>query len=260
MTTNPAWDPQLYLAFADERARPFRDLLARVPRHDALSVVDLGCGPGQLTPLVRQTFPDADVVGVDASGEMIDRARADDPATEYVLADVAGWTPPAPVDAIVSNAMFQWLPDRLDVIRRLAGHVTPGGVFALQVPSNGASPSHRLMFEIAGREPYAEHTASAVDRFFVDGPEVYLELFAELGWTVDAWSTTYLHVLPGDDAVFHWVSGTGARPVLQSLPEGPVRDRYVADYQAALREAFPQRPWGTVLPFRRTFAVARRPD
>lgn len=253
-----SWDPTRYLQFSGDRARPFVDLLARVTRHDARSVVDLGCGPGNLTPLVRSAFPDASLVAVDSSPEMIDRARVDDPDTEYLLADVATWAPDGPVDAMVSNALFQWLPDRLDVIRRLAGSVSPGGVFALQVPANGDSPSHRLLFEIAGRGPYAEHTADVTDRFFVDGPELYLDLFASLGWSSDAWQTTYLHVLQGDDPVFDWVSGTGARPVLQALPDG-LREQFVDEYKAALRDAYPRQPFGTVLPFTRTFCVATQP-
>jgi len=251
------WDPQQYLQFADDRARPFVDLLARMP-DGAHTVVDLGCGPGNLTPLLRSAFPDAQIVGVDSSAEMIDRARADDPATEYVLADVATWRPDGPVDAIVSNALFQWLDNRLDVIREITGYVRPGGVFALQVPANGASPSHRLLFEIANREPYAAHTAEVTDRFFVDGPELYLDLFAQQGWTADAWSTTYLHVLPGEDPVFEWVSGTGARPVLQSLPDD-LRPQFETEYKAVLRDAFPRQEWGTVLPFTRTFCVAVAP-
>lgn len=252
------WDPQRYLQFADDRARPFVDLLSRVPSAGARTVVDLGCGPGNLTPLLRSAFPDAQIVGVDSSPEMIDRARADDPDTEYVLADVATWRPAEPVDVIVSNALFQWLDDRFDVIGDVATCVRSGGAFALQVPANGASASHRLLFEIANREPYASHTADVTDRFFTDGPDLYLDLFADLGWTADAWSTTYLHVLPGDDPVFDWISGTGARPVLQSLPDD-LRPRFEAEYRAALREAFPRQEWGTVLPFTRTFCVAVAP-
>ena len=90
------------------------------------------------------------------------------------------------------------------------------------------------------------------------GPETYLEILAGLGGRVDAWETTYLHVLQGEDPVFTWASGTGARPTLQALPDR-VRDEFVAEFKQRLRAAYPARPWGTVLPFRRVFAVAHRP-
>lgn len=254
MTT---WDPTRYLQFADDRSRPFVDLVARV-QGDPATIVDLGCGPGHLTAVLRGRWPEATIHGIDSSPDMIDKATADnsDDRVTYELADVATWTSPGPVDLVVSNALFQWVPDQLDVIRRLAGLVAPGGTFALQVPCNYDAPSHRLLHEISSQPPYGEHTEGLHgDRG--THPEAYLDLFADLGWTVDVWETTYLHVLPGDDPVFDWISGTGARPILQALPDG-LREDFVVAYKAALREAYPARPWGTVLPFSRTFAVARR--
>src|SRR5689334_21196480 len=157
MTT---WDPDRYLQFADDRSRPFVDLVARV-QGEPSRIVDLGCGPGHLTAVLRGRWPEAAVHGVDASPDMIDKANAenlDDRAT-YELADVSGWSTTEPVDLIVSNALFQWVPDQLGVIRRVAGLVAPGGTFALQVPCNYEAPSHRLLHEISSQPPYGSFTA-----------------------------------------------------------------------------------------------------
>ncbi|KAA1378089.1 methyltransferase domain-containing protein [Aeromicrobium fastidiosum] len=254
MTT---WDPNRYLRYADERSRPFVDLVARVDG-EPRTIVDLGCGPGHLTAVLRSRWPDATVLGVDSSPEMIDRATADnaDDRASYELADVATWVPQAPVDLIVSNALFQWVPDQLAVIERLSGHVAPGGTFALQTPNNYSGPSHRLLSEIASRPAYRELTEGLHDDRGTS-PETYLDLFVRAGWQADVWETSYLHVLHGDDPVLDWISGTGARPVLAALPEG-LRADFVAEYGAALRAAYPARTWGTVMPFARVFAVARR--
>lgn len=254
----PVWDPDRYLAFADDRSRPFVDLIARVEGRPG-TIVDLGCGPGHLTEVLRARWPDARVHGVDASPEMVERARAGntDPRADYELADASTWAPSDPIDLIVSNAMFQWIPGHLGVIERLCAHVAPGGSFALQVPHNLDGHSHRLLRELAAREPYAQHVDDRQLLRSTDGPEPYLELFAGLGWHADVWETTYLHVLAGDDPVFDWISGTGARPVLQALPDD-LRARFEEEYRARLREAYPRRPFGTVLPFRRVFAVAHR--
>lgn len=251
------WDPALYLRHADERGRPFLDLVARVPV-DATRIVDLGCGPGQLTPVLRERWPDASIVGVDSSAEMIAAARERDDGVVYVEADVAQWAPEEPVDLVVSNALFQWVPDQLAVVERLAGQVTTGGAFAIQVPNNVDAPSHALLHEISSRPPFAEHTTGLQEPLGTD-PEAYLGLFGRLGWEADVWETTYLHVLQGDDPVFSWISGTGARPVLQSLPDD-LRPRFEDEYKSALREAYPRRSWGTALPFTRVFAVAVQPD
>jgi trans-aconitate 2-methyltransferase len=251
------WDPTRYLRYADERSRPFVELVTRVQTQPR-TIVDLGCGPGHLTAVLRARWPDATVLGVDSSIDMIERARADDadPLASYELADVSTWRPSAPVDLMVSNALFQWVPDRLDVIARLADQVTAGGTFALQTPNNFDEPSHRLLSEVASRPAYRELTDGLHENRGTS-PEAYLELFSGLGWQVDAWETTYLHVLQGEDPVLDWISGTGARPVLAALPAA-LREQFVVEYGAALREAYPSRPWGTVMPFTRVFAVARR--
>lgn len=256
----PTWNPSQYLRFADERGRPFVDLVSRIGV-EASSVVDLGCGPGQLTPVLRERFPGAEIVGVDSSSEMMERADAEnaDPHARYETSDVAEWQPAEPVDVVVSNALFQWVPDAFGVIERVASHVRPGGAFALQTPHNFDAPSHRLLHEISSAGPYAEHTRGLhVDRG-TEGAADYLALFAGLGWSADAWETEYQHVLPGEDPVFEWISGTGARPILQALPDD-LRGQFVAEYKTALREAYPPRDFGTVLPFKRVFCVAVKPS
>lgn len=255
--TDPSWNPADYLQFADERSRPFLDLVARIPGEPD-RIVDLGCGPGHLTAVLRRRWPAASILGVDSSPEMIDRARSDnrDQRADYQLADIAEWGADRPVDLIVSNATYQWLPGQLEVLTRLRGLVAPGGTFAFQVPDNFDAPSHVLLHEISGRAPYAEHL-TGIDRARGVGIEEYLELFAGAGWQVDAWQTSYLHLLPGPDPVFRWISATGARPVLQGLPDG-LRGQFEIEYRAALREAYPARRYGTVLPFLRSFVVARQ--
>jgi trans-aconitate 2-methyltransferase len=252
------WDPNRYLSFADERSRPFVELLGRVDVK-ARRIADLGCGPGHLTTLLRARWPDAVIVGVDSSPEMVARATADnaDPGATYVEVDLRDWTAEPPVDMVVSNAAFQWVPGHLELLPRLADQVAPGGVFAFSVPGNFDAPSHRLLDELAATEPFAEHTRDRARPGSYE-PATYLERFAGRGWDVDAWETTYLHVLSGEDPVYNWISGTGARPVLQALPD-ELRPVFVRRFKAALRAAYRAYEWGTVLPFRRIFVVARRP-
>jgi len=251
------WDPTRYLSFADERSRPFAELLSRVDVK-AGRIADLGCGPGHLTPLLRARWPNATIEGVDASTEMIERANTDneDPDVSYVEADLRDWTAEPPVDLVVSNAAFQWVPGHLELLPRLADQVASGGVFAFSVPGNFGQPSHRLLDELAATEPLAEHTRDRTKPGSHDAA-TYLEQFAGRGWDVDAWESTYLHVLQGEDPVYTWISGTGARPVLQALPDD-LRPEFVRRFKAALREAYPAHEWGTLLPFRRIFVVARR--
>ena len=252
------WDPDRYLTYADERGRPFVELMARVGAEAPASVVDLGCGPGNLTSLLRERWPDADISGLDSSPEMIEQARSAEPSITFEVADLRGWAAAGdPVDVLISNATLQWVPDHLDLLPSLVGRVRPGGWLALQVPGNFEEPSHTIRRDLAAEAPYAEHTRDVAVPSSHD-PVVYLEALAGLGCTVDAWETTYLHVLTGPDPVFAWVSGTGARPTLQALPDD-LRPAFEDEFRRRLRAAYPERDGRVVLPFRRVFAVVQVP-
>jgi trans-aconitate 2-methyltransferase len=250
------WDPALYLRYADDRGRPFVELLARVGAEDPSSVVDLGCGPGNLTALLARRWPAATVRGVDSSREMVDRARTTAPHLDVELADLRTWQTETPVDVLVSNATLQWVPGHLDLLPRLVEQVSEGGWLALQVPGNFDQPSHTLRDGLAADPRFAAHL-EGVATPSAHGPEAYLERLAPRGREVDVWETTYLHLLPGEDPVFDWVAGTGARPTLQALPPA-LRDEFAEELRAGLRAAYPRTGHGTVLPFRRVFAVLRK--
>lgn len=248
------WNPGAYLQYTDERSRPFTELVARVAGSPA-TIVDLGCGPGHLTPVLRTRWPEARVTGVDASPAMIAEARAADPATEYVLADLS--TDEHTADLVISNAALQWVPGHRELLTTLADRAAQ--TFAFQVPGNHDAPSHRLLREVAARAPYAD-VVGPVERRATADPAEYLEILARPGWAVDAWETTYTHVLRGPDPVLRWISATGAQPTLQALEakDPGLRARFEAEFGAALREAYPERAHGTPLAFRRVFAVATR--
>jgi trans-aconitate 2-methyltransferase len=255
------WDPEQYLQFAAERGRPFRDLVARVGADRPATVVDLGCGPGNLTATLAERWPDADVRGLDSSPEMVDQARREHTTdrVSFEVADLRGWQATGPVDVLVSNATLQWVPGHLDLLPALLEQVRAGGWLAFQVPGNFEERTHTAMAEVATSPRWADEFGGR-DRArpAVETPQGYLELLARLGCTVDAWETTYLHVLRGDDAVVRWVSGTGLRPYLQVLADEADREEFLADYRALVAPSYPEHAWGTVLPFRRIFVVAQK--
>ena len=213
------WDPQRYLVFGDERARPFHDLMSVVGAHEPREVVDLGCGPGNLTATLAQRWPAARVVGVDSSTEMVAAARELD-GIEVVHADLREWTPDRPVDVLVSNATLQWVPDHLGLLPQLVAAVAPDGWFAFQVPGNFTEASHVLLYQLADSSQWRDRIGVGhVPRPSSREPAEYLAVLAELGLAVQVWETTYFHVLSGDDAVLEWVSGTALRPVLAALTQ-----------------------------------------
>jgi trans-aconitate 2-methyltransferase len=257
-----AWNPQDYLRFAGERARPFGELLAHVPVEDPRTVVDLGCGAGGLTALLARRWPRARVVGVDSSPEMLAEAQehAEPGRVEFVLADVGTWEPSGPIDVLVSNAVLHWIPGHDRLLARWATALAAGGRLAVQVPGNFRAPTHALLAQLCTSPRWADRLAGVAPRpDAVLPPSGYFDVLSAAGLSPDVWETTYLHVLSGPDPVLEWVRSTVLRPVLARLDDGEAAE-FTALYASALREAYPPRPDGTtLLPFRRIFAVAARP-
>jgi len=195
---------------------------------------------------------------VDNSPEMIGAAQAEaGPRLSFALGDLREWRPTRPVDVLVSNAVLQWVPGHLDLVGSWPGWLAPGGWLAIQLPGNYDQPSHAILLDLVRSDRWRPLLAGVQLNRQAHDPAEYLGLLAPAGCEVDAWETTYLHVLPGPDPVTEWYRGTGLRPVLAALDPGQAEE-FVADYGQRVREAYPPAPYGTVLPFRRVFVVARR--
>jgi trans-aconitate 2-methyltransferase len=254
------WDPVQYGRYADERSRPFFDLIRRIDADAPRRVIDLGCGPGNLTAVLAERWPGSVVEGIDSSPEMIEQAQARrDSRITFRLRDVADFAVPPDGDVVVSNATLQWVPRHQDLLRQWASDLPPGGWLAFQVPGNFDAPSHRLMRDVAHLPRWSAQLGRVLRHHdAVWSAPRYADLLLEAGLLVDAWETTYVHVLTGPDPVLEWVRGTGLRPVLAALSPDEAAE-FEAEYAPRLRQAYPQRPYGTLFPFHRVFAVARRP-
>ncbi len=253
------WDPAQYVRFADERARPFHELLARVGAEEPRRVVDLGCGPGTLTAALARRWPTADVVGIDSSPEMIGEANAlAGERLSFTLGRVEEWHPGVRPDVVISNAALQWVPRHRELLRDWARALRPDGWLAFQVPANFGAPSHVLMRELAGSSRWRSRLDGVLrHEDAVAAPERYAALLLDAGLAADVWQTSYLHVLSGEDPVLEWVRGTGLRPVLQALAPDEAGE-FEVEYARLLRQAYPPRAGVTLFSFARTFAVAHR--
>ncbi|MFF5989489.1 trans-aconitate 2-methyltransferase [Prauserella flavalba] len=253
------WDPAKYLDYGDLRARPFFELVARVEAEAPRRVVDLGCGPGNLTATLARRWPAAVVEAIDSSPEMVAAAREAGVAARE--GDVTEWTPAPDTDVVVTNAVLHWVPGHRELLRRWVAELPPGAWLAMQVPGNMNAPSHTLTRRLAASPEWAERLEGVVLREddAVDTPRQYADLFADLGCAVDAWETTYNQRLTGENAVLEWISGTALRPVRAALPDADW-EAFRAQLATLLDEAYPPRADGTTwFPFRRVFAVARVP-
>lgn len=253
------WNPALYLRFAQERTRPASELLARVAHPGPAHVVDLGCGPGNSTELLRDRFPQAQILGLDNSAAMLEQARERLPELAFDQADIADWAPAQAPDLIYANAALQWVGAHEQLIPRLFAALAPGGVLAIQMPDNQHEPSHRLMREVAALPQFAPH----IDAKVAAGRDIlglhdYYDLLARHAAQVDVWHTIYQHPMADAQAIVQWLRSTGLKPFVDPLPE-PLQAAFLEEYERRVAQAYGTRADGRrLLAFPRLFIIAQR--
>jgi len=251
------WDPGSYLQFEDYRTRPSVDLVSHVHVTAPRSVIDLGCGPGNSTQVLRSRWPQAHVAGLDSSAEMIAAAREAHPDQEWILGDIATWSSATPLDVVFSNAALQWVRDHAGLMPRLFGQVASGGALAVQLPAAMYASIRGMIHEVAGDPAWSLRMESARAALTIEQPQTYYDALAPLARSVDMWETEYYHVLETPSAIIEWISSTGLRPFLDALDSDDERERFTAMLLERVTDAYPPRPDGNVLfPFRRIFLVA----
>jgi trans-aconitate 2-methyltransferase len=259
MATENAWDAEHYLRFGDERTRPAEDLVRRVAVDAPGRVIDLGCGPGNSTEVLRRRWPDARVIGLDKSPEMIAAARSRHPECEWILGAVETWTTNAPFDVVFSNAAFQWMGDHERLIGHVFEQVADAGALAFQIPSDAYAAVRRHMHEVAEDPAWRERMAAAKVALTMEAPGFYYDVLAGRASRIDIWETEYSHVMDGPSAIVDWVSTTGLRPFLAALEDEIERRRFLDSFTQKVSASYPRRRDGNVLfPFRRLFVVAYR--
>ena len=256
-----SWSPAQYVKFEQERSRPVRDLLDHLPNTLITRAADIGCGPGNSTELLQQRFPDAMVIGIDNSPDMIAAARQRLPGNHFDIQDITAWRGFGdPFDVILANAVLQWVPDHAALLPSLIAKLASGGSLAVQVPANLEEPALRLIREIVAKAPWRQRFAGApIERTFRHSADWYYRTLRDLGVAVDLWLTTYYHPLPGGpDAIVEWFKGSGLRPFLEPL-DASERSAFLTQYRHAVAQAYPAMADGTVLlAFPRLFFIATR--
>jgi trans-aconitate 2-methyltransferase len=265
----PIWDANLYLKFADHRLRPALDLMARLdpangsrPGH---AIYDLGCGAGNISRILAERFPQAPVIGIDSSDEMLAKARGAkargqtvDPRVSFTKGDLAHFQPTLPPAILYSNAAYQWVDNHIDYFPGLLKLLPSGGQLAIQMPRNHEAPSHALMRQAMQAGPWRDKVAKVRSLRPVWEPARYYDALKPLCSDLDVWETIYQQALIGENPVAQYTAGSGLRPYMAVLSEQEGADFYNA-YAKLLAEAYPTRPDGiTLFPFRRLFIVARR--
>ena len=259
------WNPAQYLKFEGQRLRPALDLLARVSFASPRTIIDLGCGTGNVTRVMGERWPNAQITGIDSSAEMLVAAQESirgDHRYRFVTADLVTWQPRTLVDLVYSNAALQWLDDHARLFPKIAAMVATRGVLAVQMPNNHAALSHTASIELALRGRWRAKLEELVRPHPVADSRDYYAFLAPHFATINIWDTEYLQVLApraGDEhPVVTWTKRTWLGPFLAALDPSD-RAEFLSEYTQMILTAYPSEADGSALfPFRRKFIVATR--
>ncbi|MEM8671511.1 MAG: methyltransferase domain-containing protein [Planctomycetota bacterium] len=253
------WNASHYLRYGSERTRAASDLVARINLDTPRDIVDIGCGPGNSTSLLRERWPESNVLGIDNSPEMIDAARTAFPNGNWLLCDASDWSPPHPFELVYSNAALQWLPNHGELVSRLFASVATGGVLAFQIPSATYATIRELIFEISRKAQWDARMSEPRSILTMESPEFYYDALVKSAVSLDLWETEYMHVLESKTAIVDWIASTGLRPFLEVLDSESERNEFTIDLQRRVDAEYETRSDGKVIfPFRRTFVIAYR--
>lgn len=255
----PKWNPQLYLKYGNERTQPSIDLAARIAHQNPTRVVDLGCGPGNSTRILKAQWPKAQIMGLDSSSEMIKQAAEIDSEMEWILADIVEWKPDKCFDIIFSNAALQWVPHHQALFPSLIEKLNVSGVLAVQVPYHYKSRLHDVIWQVSKHADWTDLMEGARNALTSHDAYFYYDILSPICRKVDIWYTEYFHQMESPTAILQWISGTGLRPFLETLSSMEDQERFKKEVLAGYVKAYPRQVDGKVLfPFKRQFIMATK--
>ncbi len=214
------WDAAQYLKFESERTQPSVDLTARLLLKNPKRILDIGCGPGNSTRLLKNKYPDAAVLGIDKSPEMIETARRNHPDIEFEVRDAGNDLKEigGGFDIVFSNAAIQWIPNHEKLIPEMMNLLNPCGFLAVQTPMNQNATVNEIIKDLRSKTEWQnKFTFSRV--FYNLTPNQYYDILSKISSDFTIWETIYYHKMDSQEDILEWYRGTGLRPYLEQLTD-----------------------------------------
>lgn len=242
-----SWDSKQYLKFQKERTQPSIDLADRLTVQSPERIIDIGCGPGNSTAVLKKRYPDAEVIGADNSENMISEAKEKYPDIEFLLCDASKDLEniTGKFDIVFSNACIQWVPDHPKLLREMLSLLKEGGELAVQVPMNYNEPIHKIINETVRSEKWREFF-SKPRIFYTLAPEKYYDILSEFSSDFEMWQTAYFHRMKSHYDIIEWYRSTGLRPYLESLSPAD-KEEFERDILAKIEKAYPKQANGEII-------------
>lgn len=241
------WNAEQYAKFIKERTLPSIDLANKINLENPREIIDIGCGPGNSTRVLKDRFPDAHIVGADYSQNMIDKAKSQNDGIDFMLFDANNDFPllNKKFDVVFSNACIQWIPNHRELIKNMMGVLNDGGVLAVQTPMNYKEPIHRIISELSTGGKWKNKFDSPRIFYNLTQSE-YFDLLSEISSDFSVWETVYCHRMPSHESIMDWYKGTGLRPYLEALSEEDAIEFEKDVYEEVVR-AYPIQANGEII-------------
>jgi trans-aconitate 2-methyltransferase len=254
------WQPGLYMRFAKQRTQPSIDLVNRITLTDPHEILDVGCGPGNSTQVLFEKWRNSNILGVDSSPAMIEKARHDFPFLQWAEMDANNLQFDKKFDIVFSNATIQWLPDHKKVLNDFWNVLAPGGCMAVQVPLHHQMPVSRLIEEVAAEGAWKEKLKGAFSLFTFHDPGFYYDVLTALTKDFSLWETDYFHVMDTHAEIVEMMKSTGMKPYTDRLSTTEEKQLFEAKVLEKITAGYPAQADGKVLlPFKRLFFTANKP-
>jgi len=257
MNNHKDWNPDAYLQFKSERTLPAIDLVSRIAcANQPRTIIDIGCGPGNSGQALINRWPDAHLLGIDSSAEMIKKAQHDYPQHEWINTDASSFRADRKFDIVFSNAAIQWIPDHDALLTSFVSMLTDNGVVAFQIPLFKDMPVGMHIEKVSSQSRWKQATAHCSGLFTYHDYRYYYDVLSQGLASIEMWITEYIHVLDSQQAIIEWIKSTGLKPYLDCLPDDSERAAFTQEIFEGIRDAYQVQNNGKVFfPFRRLFVV-----
>ena len=254
------WKPKLYLSFGKERTQPSIDLVTRIDCDNPKRIIDIGCGPGNSTNVLKARWPNAEIIGLDNSEAMINEAASKYPSMSWICDDACNdLTELGFFNIVFSNAAIQWMPNQDVLLSKLFGMLNEGGVLAVQVPCVKYMPMHTELKKLIATDKWKNQFVDMASAYSIHTADFYYNLLCNLTMEIDLWETHYYHIMNTHSDIVKWYSGSGLRPYLDCLKDNSMNTEFLNEYEDSLKVTYPVQSDGKILfPFTRIFFMARK--
>jgi len=253
------WKPNLYLTFGKERTQPTIDLVARIEFETPSRIIDIGCGPGNSTNVLKARWPHSEIIGVDNSQAMIEQAKKTYEDISWMCADASNdLSSLGKFDIVFSNAAIQWIPNHEALLSNFFNLLSNNGIMAIQVPNTSNMPINIELKNLVANEKWKKHFNSLSSSYSYHTEYFYYDILCNLTNDIDMWVTNYCHVMNSYNDIVKWYSSTGLRPYLDCLKDEYMQSEFLFEYEQILSKSYPvQKDKKILFPFTRIFFITK---